>query len=127
MTRHPNDATPGDGSHTCDDVAAVLRRIGWRLPVTAEQVEQAEGTLPAQPAPLPDALRDPAAVLRGTARARAAIPPPQSPEIDATLSRAARESGRLTPETLDRMRRDRQAAEAAARGDPEEAHGADDR
>ena len=108
--------------HTSEEDAALAAAVygaasaaGWIVPQTEETVAEAERLLPAQPTPLPDTLRDPKAVFarrerRSVARI-AALPTPDAGPIDATLARAAREAGRLTPEIEEAMRRDRRAAE----------------
>lgn len=119
MTRKrqsPRSAQEAD--RLLEQVASALRSMGWLLPVREHEVADAEAELAASPVALPPSLQDPAAVLSPIARAGAVEPTvlefPGSPAVDATLSRAAREGGRLTPDIEERMRRDRQAAEAEA-------------
>jgi len=93
---------------------AVLAELGWAPPRDESAVRRAEA-LPAEPADLPAALADPAAVLAGHAgegeQAGWVLPPPADADIDATLARAAREGGAISPEVEQRMRRDRELAE----------------
>jgi hypothetical protein len=97
------------------DVHEAMKALGWAVPQDEEEVEQAEQALGRSPVPLPESLRDPEAVFerggRGEQGRPSALAFPGSADIDATLARAAREAGRLTPEIEQRMRRDREAAE----------------
>lgn len=102
-----------------------IAAMGWRVPVTDDEVARAEEALTAAPVAMPKALADPAAAL---ARAPREGPPrgiafPADAEVDAAMSRAAREGGRLTPEVRETMRRDRQAAQ----DDMDKDHGPDAR
>jgi hypothetical protein len=97
------------------DVHEAMVQAGWTVPTAPEDVAAAETQLAGKRIPLPEALREPGAVFErpdteagGEARR---IPFPGSADIDATLARAAREAGRLTPEVEEAMRRDREAAE----------------
>ena len=96
-------------------VEAAVRSLGWTAPQCDEDVLAAERRLAAEPVALPAELQEPAAVWNRPDSRRQSepvfLPFPASPDIDATLARAAREAGRLSPEIEERMRRDREAAE----------------
>lgn len=94
-------------------VHEALGELGWLPPETERDVQRAEQRTSDQT--LPETLRDPRAVFDRTEEPPpATIPFPIDPDIDATLARAAREGGHLTPEIEEIMRRDRQAAEREA-------------
>jgi hypothetical protein len=102
------------------DVHTAAERMGWALPQDDEAVHQAEQDM--GDVALPEALRDPQAVLE---RPDAAPRPAtllfrQQSDIDAGLARAAREAGHLTPEIEQRMRRDREEAERETEADPQD-------
>jgi hypothetical protein len=103
-----------DEPSLCRQVRASLRCMGWLPPLNEQDVADAERELAGRRVPLPPGLQDPQAVLRRASRAAGPVPLlilPQSGPIDATLARAAREGGRLTPDVEEAMRRDRKAAE----------------
>jgi hypothetical protein len=106
------------------DVAAALAALRWRVPTCEAEVAAAERAA-TRPLTLPARLGDPQAVLAaGELRPDSVnLLPPISGEIDATLRRAAREGGTIPPETEQKMRRDRQAAEKAAEEAAREAPG----
>lgn len=106
MTRPTNRLDDNDLA-----ISEVVKAVLGQIPVTADQVHQAEQSLAGRPIPLPARLQDHRAVFDGPVKAPAVVAFPSSPEVDATLSRAARDAGHLTPEVQERMRRDRQAAE----------------
>ena len=96
------------------DIHQALSDLGWVPPTSADQVAEAEGQLSGADAPLPDSLRDGEAVFdRDERDATPAVTLrfDTDDDIDATLRRAAREGGQISPEVEERMRRDRQAAE----------------
>ncbi|MHC4717690.1 MAG: VOC family protein [Planctomycetota bacterium] len=95
------------------DVHAALIANGWLTPTREDDVDAAEAELRDDPVELPADLADPAAVFeRAASEAQPALLRfPGSPDIDATLARAAREGGTVTPEIEEIMRRDREAAE----------------
>jgi len=104
-----------DNDDVSPDVQAALRSLGWTAPQCEEDVLAAESELATQRLPLPEKLQDPKAVFDG-ATEHGETPPsvlrfPGDPDIDATLARAAREGGHITPEIEEVMRRDREAAE----------------
>ena len=113
-----------------DDVQDALDQLGWSVPRTERDVQSAEARIADRPPGLPDSLKDPAAVLDGPDRLLKAMPPagPSGDSAaDAALARAAREAGRLTPETEAAMRRDREEAQRAADPAGEDDHGTDSR
>jgi hypothetical protein len=106
--------TPDD-EDIAPDVHQAAKSLGWVVPQSEEDVLQAERELSKQPAALPEELQDPKEVFERGAACGAAesksLEFPPDPDIDATLNRAAREGGRITPEIEERMRQDREAAE----------------
>jgi hypothetical protein len=99
-------------------VVEAARSLGWLPPQSEEEVRRAEAEAEGKPLSLPDELRDPKEVFdRPTGRAVPSINPPEDARINATLSRAAREAGHLSPEIEEAMRRDREATEKEADGD----------
>jgi len=95
------------------DVRAALTVMGWAPPTSEDHVADVEARLRDEPVELPARLADPAAVL-GSPEPEAkttVLHLPDAPDIDATLARAAREGGTVTPEIEEIMRRDREAAE----------------
>lgn len=96
------------------DLFVALRRFGWTIPQTEEEVEKAEKEIERNLVTLPGSLRDPSTLLDKLHN----LPQPSVHESsvpdDATvehLARAAREAGEITPEVEERMRQDRKAAE----------------
>jgi len=106
MTHHRDKPANADTA-ICEAVYAAIEPV----PVTAEQVRQAEQTLAGQTIPLSASLRDPQAVFDRPVSAPATIVFSTSGDIDATLARAAREAGHITSEIQERMHHDRQAAQ----------------
>ena len=105
----PNAANP---EALAAEVHATLRAHGMLVPRDEGAVRRAEAE---PPPPLPAELQDPdAAFARGaeaSGLAARVAPFAGDAAVDATLARAARECGRLTPEIEAAMRRDREAAE----------------
>ena len=100
------------------DVRATLAAMGWILPLSEAEVARAERELAEQGVMLPEGLRDVKAVFEREEREGEVVvrplPSSGSPYLGATLARAAREGGEITPEVEERMRRDREAAEREA-------------
>jgi len=96
--------------------------LGWVLPQCEGEVARAEEELTALRIALPEELRDAAAVFEreddeGEGEGEVILgplPSSASAYLDATLARAAREGGEISPEIEERMRRDREAAEREA-------------
>lgn len=113
--RQPDEGcAAAEGETLAQDVHEAMRLLGWTAPVCDEDVLRAEAELAAKPPELPRALQDPNAVFDRPAQPPAAgprLPFPANADIDATLARAARECGHITPEIEEAMRRDREAAE----------------
>ena len=128
MRRNRGSSPGGEpGKRLADEVHDALRALGWVAAQTERDVQLAERQLaegPERPE-LPAALRDPHAVRAGAPLGpqgpHATLPLPAAGDADATLARAAREGGRVTPEIEQAMRRDRQAAERDARRDDQHA------
>ena len=116
--RHSRKHTDGEKPPPENDVHRAMRSLGWAMPESEADVRRAEEDLDANPVSLPDALADPKAVFEREHRPDSTIPMrlpfSGSSYIDATLARAAREGGEITPEVEDAMRRDRKAAERDA-------------
>ena len=110
MSRRRKDDSP-DASER--DVRAALAAMGWVPPASEGDVAATEAQLREEPVELPARLADAAAVLEHPAPGAeaTALRLPDAPDIDATLARAAREGGTVTPEIEEIMRRDRAAAE----------------
>lgn len=100
-------------------VADALKSRKLTLPETEEEIAAAEAEIADQKEPLPPALQNPWGFLDANARLklRALERPPTDEEVERELARAARAGGTLTEEVLERMRRDRVAAEAKAKED----------
>jgi hypothetical protein len=99
-------------------LAAAMTEAGWLPPIDAAAVRAAEDAT----ASLPARMMVPPAVLEmegpGRYRPAASLAPSAEPlDIDASLRRAAREPGTLTPQVRERMCRDREAGRAR-RQDP---------
>jgi len=110
MSRKRKDDIPGASER---DVHAALVAMGWSPPTGEDDVAALEAQLRGQTLELLAELTDPAAVFeRAAPDAEATVLRfPDAPDIDATLARAAREGGTVTPEIEEIMRRDRAAAE----------------
>jgi hypothetical protein len=96
------------------DIHDAMRSLGWTVPTCVEDVLRAEADLAASPSPLPAELQDAKAVFERPDESPGAdvvLPFGGDADIDATLARAAREAGHITPEIEQAMRRDRQAAQ----------------
>lgn len=96
-----------------------MRRAGWILPQTVEDVLRAEQELDQSAVQLPSRLADPYAILDGPSRAlrlggRSGAPDDQS--VEENLAQAAREGGTIPPTVQEQMRKDRDAAEAEGNG-----------
>lgn len=104
-----------DAEKIMPDVCAAARSLGWVVPTREEEVREAEREVEANPVELPAALQSAKEVFqRADSPAEGRIAPLSGhgdPHVEATLARAAREPGHLTPETREAMRRDRKAAE----------------
>jgi hypothetical protein len=107
--------SPADDEALAAEIHQAIRSLGWAVPQCEADVLQAEAELAASPVGLPEELRDPKAVFDRAGKGAKAPPVslqfPGDVAIDATLARAAREAGRITPEIEEAMRRDREAAE----------------
>lgn len=98
---------------TEQDVQAALVAMGWAPPGAEQEVDTVEAELRENPVELPAELADADAVFNRPAPEAdpTVLRLPDAPDIDATLARAAREGGTVTPEIEELMRRDREAAE----------------
>ncbi len=98
-----------------DAVYAALRRTGAVVPTNEETVAAAELWVAIDGPPLPAELLDVPRVLatrHPDSWPTGLIRPWDSSSMDATLARAAREGGTLSPEIEEVMRRDREIAQA---------------
>jgi hypothetical protein len=115
--------TPRDpkkkGSSLTRLVSDALKARKLTLPETEDEIAAAEAEIADQKEPLPPALQNPWGFLDANARLKLRAPesPPTDEEVERELARAARAGGTLTEEVLERMRRDRAAAEAKAKED----------
>ncbi|MBA7614364.1 hypothetical protein ES703_21628 [subsurface metagenome] len=94
-------------------VFEAMRRGGWILPQTAEEVRRAEEELAANPVELPSGLADPYAVLDQPHR-RIRLGGKLEVGRDSileNLAQAAREGEGIPLEVKEQMRKDREAAE----------------
>ncbi len=113
--------TPRDpnrkGSNLTRLLSDALKSRKLTLPETEEEIAAAEAELAGREQPLPLALEDPWGFLDSKAHLKVRAPetPPVNEEVERELARAARAGGTLTKEVLERMRRDREAAEAKAK------------
>ena len=122
--KEPKSRAMPNGDELLCDVHLAMESLGWVVPQCEVEVRDAERRLGPAPIPLPEGLRDPHAVFGRKGEGCAVLgplPASGSPYIEATLERAAREGGRITPEVEEAMRRDREAAEREAdRGEEDE-------
>src|SRR5713226_4095523 len=105
------------------EVFEFLVSKGYIIPETGAEVQRAEERMQGVESTLPEALRDPVAALEGVKRRRAKgarnlvpFPTEQMVEAQEDLARAARKGGNIAPEVEERMRRDREKAEAGLDG-----------
>lgn len=95
-------------------IYATLRAKGLIIPITAEEVLDAEALMKGNMIELPEELRDPEVILnRSKQKLSIKFSPLSSSnkETEENLARAAREDGNISPEIEERMRKDREAAE----------------
>jgi hypothetical protein len=95
-------------------VFEAMRRGGWILPQTVEEVRRAEEELAANPVELPPGLADPYAVLdqpHRRIRLGGQLEVGRDSILEQNLAQAAREGEGIPPEVKEQMRKDREAAE----------------
>lgn len=95
-------------------IYATLRSKGLIIPITAQEVLDAEALMKGNMIELPEELRDPEVILnRSKQKLSIKFSPLSSSnkETEENLARAAREDGKISPEIEERMRKDREAAE----------------
>lgn len=115
--------TPRDpkrkGSSFTRLVSDALRARKLTLPETEDEIAAAEAEIAHDRERLPLALQNAWGFLDANARLKLRAPesPPINEEVERELARAARAGGTLTDEVLERMRKDRAAAEAKAKED----------
>ena len=115
--------TPRDpkrkGSSLTRLVSDALRARKLTLPETEDEIAAAEAEIADDTEPLPPALQNRWGFLDANARLKLRAPasPPADEKVERELARAARAGGALTEEVLERMRKDRAAAEAKAKED----------
>jgi len=114
---HPSRECPKepDAEKVAPDIREAARRLGWVVPTGEQEVREAEREAEANPVELPATLQNAKEVFQRADRPAqgriAALGGRGDPQVEATLARAAREPGHLTPEIREAMRRDRKAAE----------------
>lgn len=116
MKNKPTHNDPGEeDEQLLRDVNDAMKSLGWRIPLTAEDVRGAEEALAEVPVRGPAGLIEPAGKLDGGPVELSVRPQAFADrcdgDIETTLARAAREAGHLTPEIEEAMRQDRQDAE----------------
>ena len=114
---HPAQGRPKEphAEKFAPDIYAAARCLGWILPTDEDAVREAEREAAVNPVELPATLQSAKEVFQRAdspaERRIVALGGPGDPQVEATLARAAREPGHLTPDTREAMRRDRKAAE----------------
>jgi hypothetical protein len=96
-------------------VLLAMRVKGWLAPETEAEVLEAEKTLAAERITMPTSFDHPRELLIRTSRFRTIRSSQQkmaNAQTTENLARAAREGGTISPEVEERMKRDRDAAEA---------------
>ena len=94
-----------------------LRMRGLLMPISIEDVAQAEAEIESNDIQLPESLRDPLSFLNSSRQKENVLrfPRPEEgsveQEVTESLARAAREGGDIPAEIQERMRKDRQDAE----------------
>lgn len=97
------------------EVLRAMRVEGWLAPETETEVLEAETKLAAERVTMPTSFDHPRELLRRADRVRAIHCSQAKVEIaqaSENLARAAREGGAISPAVEERMKRDRDAAEA---------------
>lgn len=100
------------------EVLRAMREEGWLAPETEAEVLEAETKLAVEQIEMPAPPEHPRELLHRPVRIRTIHhphPESESTEMAENLARAAREGGKLSPETEQRMKKDRDAAEAKSR------------
>lgn len=113
MAKSKGKGEKPDGSALDREVLQAMREEGWLAPETEVEVLEAEAELATQQAQIPPPLEHPRELLHHVAKI-SPIPhsQPETTEASENLARAAREGGKLSPEIEQRMKNDRDAAEA---------------
>ncbi len=95
-----------------DLLPAAFAHAGLSVPVTPEQVLQAEQEIDQEPVEIPHSLRDPFAIFNPRP-SRSDIASPQAPSVEVLeeLRQAARFGGEISPDVRSRMADDRAGAE----------------
>jgi hypothetical protein len=112
----PKSKGKGEKPDRCrleQEVLQAMREEAWLAPETEAEVLEAEASLAAnhlaiQTPEHPRDLLHQALKIRTTQSAR---PTPDNTKVSENLARAAREGGVISPETNERMKEDRDAAE----------------
>ena len=92
-------------------IQEAVRKLGWSIPATIEDVKRLEEELGAENVELPESLRDPEQLLDSR---RPSIPLSSGPRVSDTeenLAQAARFGRTIPDETMARMENDREAAQ----------------
>lgn len=96
------------------NIYVTLRLKGLIIPITAQEVLDAEALMKDNMIELPEELCDPEAILNRSKQKLSITSSPLSSsnkEIEENLAQAAREEGIISPEIEERMRKDREVAE----------------
>lgn len=115
MSNHKEEQPNVSGSNMHEKMRRAMIEKGWVIPTTPEEVAIAEaaglGTSDAQP----EAMSDPMAVLKkgrtNPDPIAGSISPAPSSATQDNFARAAREGKEISPEVMEKMKADREAAE----------------
>jgi len=118
MAKTKGKGGKGDRNFLEREVLLAMRLAGWLAPETEAEVLDAEKELTTKRITIPTSFNNPRELLHGAGSARRIVHPqpyiPRAEEAE-NLARAAREGGTISPEVEERMKRDRDAAEAKSR------------
>lgn len=114
---------PDDTTKSLADLHRALREamldLGWIPPTTEQEFAEFEAHLRTSATELPADLAeiaDPQEAARFSADETSAIIPFPQTEVQQNLARAARGGGEITPDVVERMRRDRSESEGNVNG-----------
>jgi hypothetical protein len=122
----PGDKRKEQESRVPDDnelenvVHKAMKSLGWLIPLTPEEVAQAEEELRTNPVDLPEMLQDPPSLEHETRDSQTESScEPEVIETAACLAHVAREGGTISEEVRERMNQDRARAESERDGHAE--------
>lgn len=117
MNKPDNNSKPLSGLHRA--LREAMLDLGWIPPTTEQEFAEFEAQLRTSAAELPSELAEIADPLEAPRFSEGAtpdtIPFPQT-EVQQNLARAARGGGQISPDVLERMRRDRSDSEGNVNG-----------